>query len=308
MQRVRNDSIFHIPLRENECFLVQQRPAPASKSRMMMYAKAIETLPQPPALWNAFQRACDNGEPIRKLGAIISDDPVLSASVLRIANAPGLGALTEITDIARAICHLGISLVRSIVIQHAFGGASSSPGKVYDVHRLWKHGMAVSALAEVVASYIPDCRAAEAGTLGLFHDIGKMCFNLFPEYMLPAMFNCEKGHLMFEHARFACTHVELGEMLARHWELPERIVQGIRYHHYPAFAAPDEIPAVVRAEVFAVYLADMMAIHMAFDTGDSGIVLPHEDFASMFQGTSLCDVMASARSRTEMARIEAIEF
>ncbi len=308
MQSVPNSSKFHIPLRENEHFLMQQCPESASKSRMMIYARALEALPQPPVLWSVFQRACERGESIQKLGAIIRDDPVLSASVLRIANAPGLGTVTEITDIARAISQLGISLVRNIVIQHAFGGSSSCSGKVYDVHRLWKHGMAVSALAEMVAGCIPNCRAAEAGTLGLFHDIGKMCFNLVSEYMLPASFDCEKGHLMFEHARFACTHVEFGEMLAQHWGLPERIVQGVRYHHYPALVAPDEIPEVVRAEVFAVYLADMMAIHMGFDTGESGVALPHEGFASMFEGASLCEIMASTRVKNEMARIEAIEF
>jgi len=300
--------IFNIELAENEELYDLLQPEAGSPSRMTMYHKAIRNLPLPPALWDAFQRACKKEESSQKLANIIKDDPVLSASILRTANAPGLGVRVEITDVARAVSHLGMSLVRTIVSRHSFSAGLVKSGKVYDIQKLWKHGMAVSVLAEIVAEFIPGCHAEQASTLGLFHDIGKMSLNLFPEFTQPAKLEASKGHLMYEYERFSCTHVDLGVLLAKHWELPEKIVQGISYHHHSAYAEAAMIPSDIRAEVFAVYLADLLAIHMGFDTGDSGMILPHESFSSMLQGTTLMDILASEKVSAEMKRIENIEF
>lgn len=305
---VERQSPFDMELHEGEELYRLKLPEEATQSRMAIYLDAIRKLPLPPALWDSFQRACNKDASSQKLGNIIKDDPVLSAAILRIANAPGLGVRVEITDVARAVSHLGISLVRTIVSRHSFSLNHVQSGKVYNTHKLWKHGMAVSALAEIIADFIPGCHAEEASTLGLFHDIGKMSLNLFPEFVQPATLEVHKGHLMYEHEGFSCTHVDLGMLLARHWELPEKIIEGIAYHHYPAYAEADTIPQEVRAEVFAVYLADLLAIHMGFDTGYSGIVLPHESFSSMLKGTTLMEIMRSKKVSDEMKRIENIEF
>jgi len=299
---------LEIILHENEEVYTLQAAEAGSASRMTIYQSAIRNLPLPPALWSAFQRACNKEASSQQLAKIIKDDPVLSAAILRIANAPGLGVRIEIVDVGRAISHLGTSLVRTIVSRHSFSAGLAKSGKVYDIQKLWKHGMAVSALAEIIAYFIPNCHAEQASTLGLFHDIGKMSLNLFPEFIQPAKLETSKGHLMYEYERFSCTHIDLGVLLAKHWELPEKIIQGINYHHHPAYAEADVIPDDIRAEVFAVYLADLLAIHMGFDTGDSGMVFPHASFASMLQGATLMEIMHSQKVINEMKRIENIEF
>jgi len=299
---------FAMTLDENEELYDLLLPEAASPSRMSIYQNTIRDLPVPPALWHAFQRACEKQASSQVLADIIKDDPVLSASILRVANAPGLGVRVEITDVGRAVSHLGMSLVRTIVSKHSFSGGLTRSAKVYDVQKLWKHGMAVAVLAKVVADFIDGCDAEQASTLGLFHDIGKMSLNLFPEFAQPASLESSKGHLMYEYERFACTHVDLGVLLAKHWELPDTIIQGICYHHHPAYAQADSIPSGIRAEVFAVYIADLLAIRMGFDTGDSGMVLPHESFSSMLQGASLMDIMGSEKVHAELKRVEQIEF
>ena len=301
-------SPFDLPQTGKNTVFQQLKPAYGTASRLTMYEKSIHSLPQPPALWQAFQKACDKGASSKQLGNIIKDDPVLSAAILRIANAPGLGVRMTITDVGRAIAHLGTSMVRTIVSRHSFSGAFASSGKVYNVTKLWKHGMAVSAFAEIIAEEVPDCDPALANTLGLFHDIGKMSLNLFTQYQQPATLDLEKGHLVFEHKRFACTHIDLGVLLAKHWELPEPIIQGITYHHHPAYAEPNDIPESIRAEVFAVYLADIMAIHLGFDTGETGIAQPHPSFTSMLPNTTLQALLETTRIQQEVKRIEQVEF
>lgn len=292
----------------NKPYFQALTPSHGTASRLAMYEKSIQSLPQPPALWQTFQQACDRGASSQKLGDIIKDDPVLAAAILRIANAPGLGVRVAITDISRAIAHLGTSLVRSIVSRHSFSSTLNTSGKVYDLHKLWKHGMAVSALAEIVAEYIPSCNPDTASTLGLFHDIGKMSLNLFTQYQQPATLDMESGHLVFEYKRFACTHIDLGILLAKHWQLPESITQGITYHHHPAYAESSDIPESIRAEVFAVYLADILAIHLGFDTGDTAISTPHQSFEKMLPNTTLADISSLPSVQQEIERIEQVEF
>jgi len=285
-----------------------QVPEQASDSRLTMYAKAIQTLPQPPALWHAFQRACNQEASSTQLANIIKDDPVLSAAILRVANAPGLGVRTVITDIARAVSHLGILLVRTIVSRHSFSGHLSHAKDVYDIHQLWKHGMAVAAFAEIVADEIPDCSRADASILGLFHDIGKMSMNLIAQYRQPAKLDISKGHLIYEYESFACTHIDLGVLLAKHWELPEKIIQGMIYHHHPAHSDTNAIPESIRAEVLAVYIADLMAIHLGFAAGDSGVCMPHPSFSNLLSTEKFLDMMQSEKVAHEIKRIESVVF
>ena len=299
--------IFNLTLDDDDIVFEHITPVNGSASRMTSYEKVVKTLPLPPILWNNFQRACQKEASSKQLGEIIKDDPVLSASILRIANAPGLGVHKELTDIGRAVAHLGTTLVRTIVSRHAFSGSLSS-GKAYDIYKLWQHGMAVSSFAEVVADHIPGCHIDDASTLGLFHDIGKMSFNLFTEYMVPAKLKINEGHLLYEYERFSCTHIDMGVLLAKHWKLPERIIEGIRYHHHPAYTSADMIPENIRKEVFAVYLADQLAIRLGFDTGDSGITLPDESFAPLMPKTTLVEIMESKKIQTEVERIKSIVF
>ncbi len=284
-----------------------QAPPEASASHLNIYEQNIKTLPQPPALWQAFQQACDKGASSKVLGNIIKDDPVLAAAILRIVNAPGLGVRTTITDIGRAIAHLGTSLTRSIVSRHVFSSSLKVSGKVYDTHKLWKHGMAVSALAEIIAEHIPSCSAETASTLGLFHDIGKMCMNLITQYRLPATFDHTQGHLTYEFAQFNCTHIDLGVLLGKHWELPEQIIQGIAYHHHPAYTEASAVPEAMRAEVLAVYLADMLAIHVGLGTESTSVAMPHPSFEPMLT-TPLKTIADSEKVQREVERIKQVVF
>ena len=285
----------------------QLLPAQGTPARLTMYKKSITSLPLPPALWNAFQRACHEGASSQMLGEIIKDDPVLSASILRSANSVGL-LHTPINDIARAISRLGHSMVRSLVASHSFSSSKANEGKVYNIPMLWRHGIAVSSLAEVIADHIPGCNRSEAGTMGLFHDIGRMGCNLITEFIQPAELELSKGHLIYEFERFGCTHIDMGLLLASHWQLPEKICQGIKYHHHPAYADADSIPADIRAEVLAVYLADLLAINLDCTGGNSGTILPHASFAAMLPDTTLADIANDKKVNSELALVKAIEF
>lgn len=297
---------FDIELSEGCMRYAQILPVQSSSGRLTSYQNSIRSLPLPPAMWNAFQRAVSEEASNQQLAEIIKEDPVLAAAILRSVNSAGFGLRMPINDIARAISHLGHTLVRSIVARHAFSSKVTT-GRAYDIPMLWRHGMAVSSIAEIVADHIHGCDRSEAGTLGLFHDIGRIAFNLFSEFMVPTELDLQQGHLVYEQQRFGCTHIELGLLLARQWQLPEKIVQGISWHHHPAHSEAETIPNELRPQVLAVYLADLLAIHFGLGGGDPGVIAPHPSFAPMMK-TTLQQIADDSRIQTELTRIRGIEF
>ncbi|MDQ6974111.1 MAG: HDOD domain-containing protein [Mariprofundaceae bacterium] len=294
---------------DDDLIYEQLLPTQGSQSRLSMYRKNITEVPQPPALWKNFQQAIADEASHVFLAKIIKEDPVLAASVLRSANNASIIMRTPVNDVGRAIARLGQSMVRNIVAQHAFSATKQDhQTPEYSTDSLWKHGMAVSAIAEVVAQYIPHCDRDEAATLGLFHDIGRMGLNTIPEFSAPANLDIEQGHLQYEVDRFACTHIEMGQLLAEHWQLPEKIMLGMKYHHHPAYAALTDIPETIRGEVLAVYLADILAIHFGFTCGHTGIILPHASFSEYLPHTSLDTIAHDKRIHSELALIQAMSF
>ena len=277
-------------------------------NRIKMYQKAVDRLSMLPVLWDEFQRAIKLGASNRKISAIITSDPFLSAMVLKIVNSPAFGLTKPIVNLGRAISHLGSNMVRAIVAKHCFSAVLPQKSRAYNIEALWKHGMAVSALAEIVGSHIPKCNKAEAATIGLFHDIGRMGFNLFETDHMPSTFDHDKGYLHYESIRFGCTHIELGSIFAMHLKLPEKVQLGIKYHHHPGGADIDAVPESIRPEVFAVYLADLLAKHMEFHGGNASKTLPHESYVGMLPKTTLYDIMHEQAVSKELWRVNCVDF
>jgi len=78
----------------------------------------------------------------------------------------------------------------------------------------------------------------ETFTAALLHDVGKLVMGRFlsPE-ILGLIRRAQEvdhlGQLEAESLLLGANHAELGGLIAQHWQLPPRVVQGITYHHNP---------------------------------------------------------------------------
>jgi HD-like signal output (HDOD) protein len=124
---------------------------------------------------------------------------------------------------------------------------------------LWRHSVAAALAAE---SAQPFCRAslpAETHAAALLHDVGKLVMARFlsPEILRILADAREKGGLssLRAEAELLCVHHgELGGIIAQHWNLSDRIVTGIMYHHMPDLAR-DIVADVVHVANIAAKLA-----------------------------------------------------
>ena len=285
----------------------QHWPESMPQEVLLTFREQLKSVPALPTVWGEIQQAIGRGDSGKDIARIVRHDQGLATEILKAANSAGFGGEKKINDIGQAIVRLGFQAVRGIATHYCTANFSKQWLTPFSIQALWKHSMAVSALSSITAKYIPGCHAGVASTLGLLHDIGRLGLNSIRQTPFHYPPESDKGFLVYEYEHFGCTHIETGLLLAQHWDLPESLQQGIRFHHQPGLDDMSVIPESIRKEVLAVYLADYLAIHFGFSGGNKQLVEPHPSFASLMK-SDLNTIAHDPLISKELWRIKVIEF
>lgn len=171
---------------------------------------------------------------IQEILKIIESDQALTGEVLRVANSPFYGGLTQITTVHKAVVRLG----GPEVVRLAIAAVEKESYRVKDpalaalIAPLWNHALGVALGARWLVRRLgfKDLEN-EAFIAGLLHDVGKLllvrvCDDLkrlgrispaVPEAVIREVLAA--GH---------CRH---GDALLAHWGLPEIYRNVVRGHH-----------------------------------------------------------------------------
>lgn len=228
----------------------------------------LDELPTlPPVAIRLISLAADDGADARDLGRTITADPALAARVLRFANAAALGGRAPVDSLDQAVVRLGFAWVRNaalaVKVFECFPPDAAEPDRAIARVELWKHALAVAAVARRLAVQQAELgvRPERAYVAGLLHDIGKIALDaVFPKAYARAVRQAEREQADLadsERAVLGVDHTVAGRRLAQRWELPEFLQQTIWLHHLAIEALPE---GVVDAGVVAlVQLADTLA-------------------------------------------------
>lgn len=204
----------------------------------------------------------------RQVAKLVSTDPVLCARVLKLANSAFYGLPRTVSDIQEAVMYLGTGMISALVLTMHIYGQLPIPG--FDIEPLWKHGMAVSALARQAArkARCPTQEISAASTAGLLHDIGQLVLlSNLPDCYLPLFRqagNDEQQLVELEREAFGVDHAELCAHLLSLWQLPDSVVEAVASHHQPL----DIGEGAVTAAPEALRVAEWM-MHTALNSPDS---------------------------------------
>lgn len=214
-----------------------------------MFAQAIH-LPQIPHLMREVVVSLRNENvSLQELAALVSNDMVISAKVLRLANSSYYRPRRDVTRISDAVQLIGLSSFRNLVIASALAGAFPKV-EGFELAAFWRTSMLVANLAHILGRDLDTDRDL-LFTAGLMHSIGQLLIYLcLPRAAqaaeigmgtaLEQLREAERGALQMD--RF-----EVGQELARRWNFPDSIQSAIGSYDSPA---ENNLPAqVVHAAV-----------------------------------------------------------
>jgi putative nucleotidyltransferase with HDIG domain len=193
---------------------------------------------QPAAALKVLRLVEDPRSSSADLARLIEADPVLSARVMRLANAPYYGLSRKVASASRAVVLLGFSTVRALAVSAACSllADDSALGPA----GFWSHSVAVAASASVIANEL-GVPTGEAFSAGLLHDLGvALLFRRDRAGYLELVARAEHDPasiLQLEQEQLGITHPEAGAAALETWRFPPAFVRAVSHHHDP----PDRV-------------------------------------------------------------------
>lgn len=207
-----------------------------------------------------------------EIGRLISEDPALTARVLRVVNSAYYGFPRQIDDVTHAIIILGFNKVRDIVLTTAVVNAFPAGRGRFEFAAFWRHSMATAIAAESIGRVLGAASREDAFSAGLLHDIGKLLLAAcFADPYGKVLERAEKNGMLLRQAEMdmlGFDHAAVGKRLADRWGFSEKLREVIDRHHEPA-TAPQH-----RELASLVHVADIFARALLVGSGgDRGIPL-----------------------------------
>ncbi len=168
---------------------------------------------------------------------MIKMDPMLVLRILRVANSPYYGLRQKVSSIARAVVVIGINNLRNMIVTDALKNIfkEDQTHAAFSRNRLWLHCSAVAICSQMIMERIFSKNGEDAFLCGILHDIGMIVEDQTAHDLLIKA--CESyddnspSIIFCENKIIGTDHCEIGHLLAKDWQLPAEIREGIQQHH-----------------------------------------------------------------------------
>lgn len=236
-----------------------ERPAPAQPVPSVAPLDPLDILRQEhqlPALPQVFlelQQAINaSNTSSDDLAAIISQDPSLTAFLLRMVNSAFYSLPMQIDTISRAVTVVGVNQLSTLAVGTSVMSLFKDvPAEVMDMEQFWMHSVACGLIARRLCRVTHKGDPERSFVAGLLHDIGQLVMLKAEPRRAAAtliqargsdslLFSTEQQFLGFDHAT-------LGGMLLRKWNFPYVLVASVLEHHVPKKKHKEAEPALVHA-------------------------------------------------------------
>lgn len=158
-----------------------------------------------------------------KLCEIISNDPALTAKLIKIANSPLMRGAVKIDTLNSAVSRLGAKFVGNIAISIAMEQIFHATNETIDkwINKVWENSSKVAAFCHVLAKHVGFFPADQAMIGGLLHEIG----------ILPILTYVEENNilkLLDSEEEFynliIGTQPKLGQSILSSWKFPDQLI------------------------------------------------------------------------------------
>ncbi|UKL13606.1 HDOD domain-containing protein [Dissulfurimicrobium hydrothermale] len=231
----------------------------------LRYIKSLPTLPPIASMLNKMVE--DEEMTASRLGSVIEKDQVLTSKLLKMVNSSFFGFPQRIGAVSNAIVLLGFNVIKTLIVTSSIFDVMQSS----DVG-LWEHSLGCATAAGIFAKRHGLKNPEEVSTAGLIHDLGKVVIRaeFTKEYEEIQNMVKERGISMRE-AELEClgvAHPEIGGWLIKQWNLPDRLILPVIYHHNPEDATDFRDIAAI------VHFSDILIRAVGFGSGGDKWVPP----------------------------------
>jgi len=184
------------------------------------------------------------------LAAIISQDPSLTAFLLRMVNSAFYSLPMQIDTISRAVTVVGVNQLSTLAVGTSVMSLFKDvPEEVLDMEQFWKHSVACGLVARRLCRATGKGDPERAFVAGLLHDIGQLIlFQAEPERATAVLLHARSKDVLLyaeEKALLGFDHATLGGMLLRKWNFPFILVSAVLEHHQPKENQKENEPGLV---------------------------------------------------------------
>ncbi|VAW74603.1 HD domain protein [hydrothermal vent metagenome] len=175
------------------------------------------------------------------IAGVISVDPNLTTRLLRMANSAFYRFSGKIDTISRAVTLIGTTDLYQLVLSvSAVKSFNNIPNDLVKMDTFWRHSVYTGLLARALAARANILHPERLFVAGLMHDIGSLVlYYQRPETMRDLLLIADGDEEVLyqtEIERFSFSHASVAAHLMDQWQLPEDLVQSIKWHHQPELA------------------------------------------------------------------------
>ena len=209
----------------------------------------------------------DENSTMQDFEKIIKMDPTLVLRILRGANSPYYGLRQKVNSISRAVVIIGINNLRNMIVTEGlrdiFKGKNSK--NAFSRNRLWLHCVAVSICSQMIMERIFGLNGEDAFLCGILHDIGMIVEDQTAPDLFYRVCNTydENSKLITDYEKeiIGTDHCEIGHLLAKDWQLPVDVQEGIQHHHKTMdHLSPSSLTGVIQLAEYIASQLDYTAI------------------------------------------------
>ncbi|WDP89082.1 MAG: HDOD domain-containing protein [Desulfobacter sp.] len=207
------------------------------KNILKLDRKNLPSFPQVAA--KLIEASRDESIALEDVSKIIETDPGISARILEIVNSAYYGLSRKITTLSEAVVILGLDEIKKVALGMTIFENMFKKGKSDEFNRLlfWRHSLAVAVLSMELAKATKNADPEEAYIAGLLHDVGKIFLDLQgrTDYGNFIQQLSASTDLVIEKERsvIGLGHDDIGAYFCAQWQLPEKLVLAVKYHHQP---------------------------------------------------------------------------
>lgn len=220
-------------------------PQELSAEQIQQSLQGISVPPQPQIMVDLQMEQYMPDPDLEVIARLISQDPGLSGSLLKIVNSPYYGLSNKVASIQRAVNLLGSRSIVNLINAQSIKGEMSDD-TIVTLNRFWDTAQDVAMTCLTLAKRTGTQAVDEAYALGLFHDCGvPLMLKRFPDYMAVleeayASAGPQCRVVDTENRVFNTNHAVVGYYTAKSWRLPEHVTDAIANHHNALAIFSDE--------------------------------------------------------------------